>query len=244
MSNVLIFGATSTIAAEAARIYAGRGDRLLLVGRDPDKLAALQKEFATAESIQADLNDLNGAANLVKHCVSRLDPIDTVLIAHGYLGDQIRSENDWSEAELILRTNFLSAVSLLIPLAQHFEAQGHGRIGVITSVAGERGRPRNYTYGAAKGALGVYLEGLRSRLQSKRITVTTLKLGPVDTPMTRDHEKHALFGKPPAIAADIVKATDRGIPIAFVPWFWRPIMAGVRATPETVFQKLPFLSGR
>jgi len=167
-----------------------------------------------------------------------------VLIAHGYLGDQLQSENEWGEAELILRTNFLSAVALLIPLAQHLESIGHGRIGVITSVAGERGRPRNYTYGAAKGALSLYLEGLRTRLQPKRITVTTLKLGPVDTPMTRDHKKHALFGKPAAIAAGIVKAIDKGEATAFVPWFWRPIMAGVRATPEAVFQKLPFLSGR
>jgi len=244
MSNVLILGATSTIAAEAARIYAGRGDRLLLVGRDPDKLAALQKELSTADTLKADLNELDAAAKLASECVSRLNTIDIVLIAHGYLGDQLRSESEWSEAELILRTNFLSAISLLIPLAQHLESQGHGRIGVITSVAGERGRPRNYTYGAAKGALGVYLEGLRSRLQGRQISVTTLKLGPVDTPMTHDHEKHALFGKPPAIAADIVKAIDRGAATAFVPWFWRPIMAGVRATPESVFQKLPFLSGR
>ncbi|MDZ4697193.1 MAG: SDR family NAD(P)-dependent oxidoreductase [Deltaproteobacteria bacterium] len=244
MSNILILGATSAIAAEAARIYAARGDRLLLVGRDPEKLAALQHSHPAAEIIKADLNDLNDAASLVKECVSRFRPVDTVLIAHGYLGDQLQSENEWGEAELILRTNFLSAVALLIPLAQHLESIGHGRIGVITSVAGERGRPRNYTYGAAKGALSLYLEGLRTRLQPKRITVTTLKLGPVDTPMTRDHKKHALFGKPAAIAAGIVKAIDKGEATAFVPWFWRPIMAGVRATPEAVFQKLPFLSGR
>ncbi len=244
MSNVLILGATSAIAAEAAHLYSKRGDRLLLVGRDPEKLAALQRDNVGAEIIKADLNDLNNVPSLVNECVSRLSPVDTVLIAHGYLGDQHRSESEWSEAELILRTNFLSAVALLIPLAQHLESQGHGRIGVITSVAGERGRPRNYTYGAAKGALSLYLEGLRTRLHPKRITVTTLKLGPVDTPMTRDHKKHALFGKPSAIAADIVKAVDDGKATAFVPWFWGPIMAGVRATPEALFQKLPFLSGR
>jgi decaprenylphospho-beta-D-erythro-pentofuranosid-2-ulose 2-reductase len=244
MSNVLILGATSAIAAEAARIHTDRGDRLLLVGRDPEKLVALQRDNTGAEIIKADLNDLNNAASLVKECVSRLSPIDTVLIAHGYLGDQIRSESEWDEAELILRTNFLSAVALLIPLAQQLESQGYGRIGVITSVAGERGRPRNYTYGAAKGALSLYLEGLRTRLHPKRITVTTLKLGPVDTPMTRDHKKHALFGKPATIAADIVRAVDNGAATAYVPWFWGPIMAGVRATPEALFQKLPFLSGR
>jgi decaprenylphospho-beta-D-erythro-pentofuranosid-2-ulose 2-reductase len=124
------------------------------------------------------------------------------------------------------------------------EAARQGRIGVITSVAAERGRPRNYTYGAAKGALNVYLQGLRSRLYSAGVSVTTLKLGPVDTPMTHDHAKHALFGKPEGVARSIVRAIDAGIPEAYVPSFWRAIMPVVRGTPEALFQRFPFLSGR
>jgi hypothetical protein len=71
-----------------------------------------------------------------------------------------------------------------------------------------------------------------------------LKLGPVDSPMTRDHKKHALFGKPSKVAGDIVRAIDAGASEAFVPSFWSLIMPVVRSTPEAVFQKLPFLSGR
>ena len=67
---------------------------------------------------------------------------------------------------------------------------------MITSVAGDRGRPRNYTYGAAKSATTTYLEGVRSRLYRAGVTVHDLRLGPVDTPMTRDHPKNALFGEP------------------------------------------------
>ena len=115
---------------------------------------------------------------------------------------------------------------------------------MITSVAGDRGRPRNYTYGAAKGALNVYLQGLRTRLFPAGVSVTTLKLGPVDSPMTRDHEKHALFGKPKTVARGILRALDARVPEAYVPSFWRLIMPVVKHTPERLFQLLPFLSGR
>ncbi|HEY1534399.1 MAG TPA: SDR family NAD(P)-dependent oxidoreductase, partial [Polyangiaceae bacterium] len=120
----------------------------------------------------------------------------------------------------------------------------NGCIGVITSVAGDRGRPRNYTYGAAKGALNIYLQGLRTRLYAAGVAVTTLKLGPVDTPMTRAHKKHALFGKPKSVARSIVRALDARVPEAYVPSFWGATMPIVKNTPEWLFQRLPFLSGR
>jgi len=133
------------------------------------------------------------------------------LIAHGDLGDQLASERSFTDAEKTLRVNFTSVVSLLIPIANHLEQAKSGRLGVITSVAGDRGRPRNYTYGAAKGALNIYLQGLRTRLYASGVRVTTLKLGPVDTPMTREHEKHALFGKPKSVARSILRI-GRGRP--------------------------------
>jgi short-subunit dehydrogenase len=246
MDHVLIFGATSAIAAEVAAIHAARGDRLHLVGRNAEKLARVAERCrdASVTTRSADLADLDQNEALVRECFAALGRVDAVLIAHGDLGDQLATERSFDEAEPVLRANFTSPVSLLIPVANALEAARSGRIGVITSVAGDRGRPRNYTYGAAKGALNVYLQGLRTRLYPAGVSVTTLKLGPVDTPMTRDHAKHALFGKPPAVARDIVRAMDRGVPEAYVPSFWRAIMPVVKNTPESVFQRLSFLSGR
>lgn len=246
MDHVLIFGATSAIAAEVAALHAARGDRLHLVGRNPLKLARVAERCrgATVTTTSADLAVLDANEALVRSCFAELGRVDAVLVAHGDLGDQLATERSFSEAEAVLRANFTSPVSLLIPVANALEAARSGRIGVITSVAGDRGRPRNYTYGAAKGALNVYLQGLRTRLYPAGVSVTTLKLGPVDTPMTREHSKHVLFGKPPAVARDIVRAMDRGVPEAYVPSFWRAIMPLVKNTPESVFQRLPFLSGR
>jgi short-subunit dehydrogenase len=247
MEHVLILGATSAIAAEAAHIWAHRGDRLHLVGRKAGKLADVARRCGGGTRVTtsvADFADLDRNEALVRASIAELGRIDSVLIAHGDLGDQLATERSFADAEAVLRANFLSVVSLLIPLANAMEEAKHGRIGVITSVAGDRGRPRNYTYGAAKGALGVYLQGLRTRLYPARVSVTTLKLGPVDSPMTRDHAKHVLFGKPRPVAQSIVRAIDAGEAEAYVPSFWRVIMPVVRNTPERVFQRLGFLSGR
>ena len=246
MQRVLIFGATSTIATEVAQLHARRGDRIHLVGRNKEKLAAtasLCREVQTTTQ-SADFCDLAHNENVVDTAVGALGGVDAVLIAHGDLGDQPASERTFADAQSILVSNFTSVVSLLIPLANILERERSGRIGVISSVAGDRGRPRNYTYGAAKGALNVYLQGLRTRLYGANVSVTTLKLGPVDTPMTQDHAKHALFGKPARVAKDIVSAMDARVAEAYVPSFWGAIMPVVRSTPEALFQKLTFLSGR
>jgi decaprenylphospho-beta-D-erythro-pentofuranosid-2-ulose 2-reductase len=244
--HVLIFGATSAVATEAALLFAERGDRLHLVGRNPDKLADVARRCATTRvSVQsADFSELDRNEAVVQQAIAALGRLDIVLIAHGDLGDQLASERSFTDAERTLRVNFMSVVSLLIPLANHMAAAKSGCIGVITSVAGDRGRPRNYTYGAAKGALNIYLQGVRTRLYASGVAVTTLKLGPVDTPMTRDHKKHALFGKPKSVARSIVRALDARVPEAYVPSFWGATMPIVKNTPEWLFQRLPFLSGR
>jgi short-subunit dehydrogenase len=246
-SRVAIFGATSAIAAEVARLYASRGARLFLAGRDPAKLRALvaARAGAVAGWREVDLTVPGAAGGAVAAALEALGGgMDVAVIAHGWLGDQIASERDIGEAERIIDTNFVSVVALLVPLANHFEAAGAGHIAVMSSVAGERGRPRNYTYGAAKGALNLYLQGIRTRLWSRGVRVHTLKLGPVDTPMTATHEKTMLFSRADRVAADIIDVIDSGRAEAYVPWYWRGIMAVVRNLPERVLQRLPALSGR
>jgi decaprenylphospho-beta-D-erythro-pentofuranosid-2-ulose 2-reductase len=246
-ARVLIFGATSAIAGEVARLYAARGARLHLVGRNAEKLAALAATLPAGQvtSQIADFAKLAEGEDVVRAALAALGGgVDVALIAHGELGDQLETERSIAAAEASFVANFTSVVALLIPLANHLEAARAGRLGVLSSVAGERGRPRNYTYGAAKGALNVYLQGLRSRLHPAGVTVTTVKLGPVDTPMTRDHKKTALFAKPEAVARGIVAALDAGAAEVYVPRLWALIMPIVRIVPERLFQLMPFLAGR
>jgi len=243
--NVLILGATSTVAADVARIYRSRGARLYLVARSQAKLAALSRELGASVLGETCVDFLDTTATLtaLRFALDRVGVVDVALIAQGDLGNQLESEVDFAEAERQLLVNYVSAVAQLTVLGPFFEAQGRGTIAVISSVAGERGRPRNYTYGSAKGGLTIYLQGLRSRLWPN-VTVTTIKLGPVDTPMTSHHEKNASFVSSERAAHDIVRAITRRRGEVFVPGFWRFVMLVVRCLPERLFQRMAFLSGR
>jgi decaprenylphospho-beta-D-erythro-pentofuranosid-2-ulose 2-reductase len=248
VANVLVVGATSAIAQEIARVYAARGDRLFLLGRDETKLGSLAEGLGRGlvGSESANFDDLGGNEARVERALATLGSIDVAVIAHGWLGDQIESEAFASHAAAVITTNFTSVVSFVVPLVNYFEAQRRGSLVVLSSVAGDRGRPRNYTYGAAKGALTLYLQGVRSRLfqSAREVRVVTIRLGPVDTPMTRDHAKNALFGEPRAVARAIVHSARRGPQDVYVPWYWQPIMAAVRGLPERIFQRFGFLAGR
>ena len=73
------------------------------------------------------------------------------------------------------------------------EKQKNGTIAVITSVAGDKGRQSNYVYGSAKGAISIFLEGLRQRLQKSGVHVLTIKPGWINTPLTSSFKKKSQF---------------------------------------------------
>lgn len=244
--RTLILGANSAIAAEVAALCAARGDRLWLVARDAAKLRVLVASLGNAVvgHETADFEQFDRAAGIVQRAITGLGGCDRALIAHGWLGDQLQSERDVAYARRIVDVNFTSAVALLLPLAAHFEQQGHGHLAAITSVAGERGRPRNYTYGASKRALGCYLEGLRSRLWRSGVRVHDIKLGPTATPMSEGHPQNFLWGEKRAVARGIVAAMEGRRLAVYLPKSWRLVMAIVRVMPEWLFQRFAFLAGR
>lgn len=243
MAKVLILGATSAIAQATARLWASRGDKLLLAARSAERLEAVAADLRVrgagqVETWVADLSDTSRHPELVQAALDRLGGLDTVLLAYGTLGDQKQCEQDFAAAQKELQTNFVSAVSLLTLLANDLEARGRGTIAVISSVAGDRGRQSNYVYGSAKAALTAFTSGLRNRLFRAGVGVVTIKPGFVDTPMTAAFPKNPLFVGPDRIAHGIVRAVDRQTPVVYLPWFWRWIMWVIRSVPESVFRRL------
>jgi short-subunit dehydrogenase len=169
---------------------------------------------------------------------AQLGGIDAALIAHGTLSDQAACQGSVDLLMQEFATNALSVMALCTHLANRFEAQRHGVIAVISSVAGDRGRQSNYVYGAAKAAVTAFTSGLRQRLYPQGISVVTIKPGFVATPMTAAFKKGLLWASPQAVATSIVRAMDRGTPVVYAPWFWRPIMWVVRSVPEFIFRRL------
>jgi short-subunit dehydrogenase len=243
MKKILIIGATSAIAQEAARHFAAAGDGLFLVARDPAKLEAVAGDLkargaSLVESFEMDVNDLARHPLIIHEAEEILGGLDVALVAHGTLPEQKACEASFEKTEQELKTNFLSTVSLLTELANNFEKKKAGAIAVITSVAGDRGRPSNYVYGTAKGATSIFLSGLRARLAKSSVAVVDIRLGFVDTPMTASVKKNFLFASPDTIGRGIYKAILKKKDTVYLPWFWRWIMAVVRTIPEPLFKKM------
>lgn len=241
--RVLAIGATSAIAEATLRLFAEQHAAFFLIGRNPRNLAAVRDDLltrgaASATIYTADLDDTAAHPAMLAYAVTALSGIDLALVAHGVLGDQPAGEKDYSAAEPVLRTNFLSPVSLVGWLANYFEAERRGTIAVISSVAGDRGRKSNYLYGASKGGLNVFLDGVRNRIDRAGVHVLTIKPGFVATPMTAHLSRNAVFAEPAQVARHIVRAIDRRRDIAYVPPFWGLIMFMVRNIPRRVFKKM------
>jgi short-subunit dehydrogenase len=164
--------------------------------------------------------------------------MDVVLIAHGTLPDQKACEASFEHTRREFETNALSVMSLLTHVANYFEREKRGTIAVIASVAGDRGRQSNYVYGTAKGAVSLFMQGLRNRLAPAGVHVLTIKPGFVDTPMTSEFKKGLLWAQPDRVARDIQRAIEKKKDIAYVPPFWRYIMWVIGAIPEFVFKRL------
>ncbi len=243
MQNILIVGATSAIAEATARRWAARGDALYLVARNREKLEAIAADLRVRGANRVacftmDARKIDEHATMLTAAAAALGEIDVVLIAHGSLPDQDACAASVALTIAEIETNALSVIALATLVAQIFERRGKGSLAVIGSVAGDRGRQSNYVYGAAKGMVSLFLQGLRNRLHKRGIHVLTIKPGFVDTPMTAAFTKGALWVKPDAIAAGIVDAVERKRDEVYLPRFWALIMFIVRHVPEAVFKRL------
>lgn len=244
MKKILIIGATSAIAEATARLWAAEGHALYLLGRNEERLATIAADLTirgvkTVRYAALDLNDSARHVAVLDTATAVLQGLDIALIAHGTLGDQTASERDFEVTLQQLNTNAISVISLLTHLANRFEVQKHGSIAVIGSVAGDRGRQSNYVYGTAKGAIAIFMQGLRNRLDKSGIQVLTIKPGFVDTPMTMAiTKKGPLWATPETIAKSIVAGIEKKRNVIYAPWYWVGIMAMIRIVPENLFKRL------
>ncbi|MEM6347366.1 MAG: SDR family oxidoreductase [Bacteroidota bacterium] len=239
--KVLILGATSDIARAIAHQHAQAGSTLLLAGRNTAELEKDAQDIRLRYQAKVEVAAFDAQA-YASHAAfwQALSPQpDWVYLVFGYMGEQERVQQDWTEAEQTLAVNFVGAVSILERVAQSFEERGSGTIVGVSSVAGERGRASNYLYGSAKAGLTAYLSGLRNRLAKQGVHVLTVKPGFVRTAMTAGMDlPPVITAEPEKVAKDIIKAARRKKNVIYTLWMWRYIMLIIRNIPEGIFKKL------
>jgi len=243
--KLLLLGATSPIARLLAMRFAAEGSSVYLAARDAGEAARIASDMsirtgAVVLSGTFDAVDFASHASLVARAADELGGLDGVVLCFGTLGDEDAAQIDPDAALATIHQNFTGAVSILTLAARRLEEQKRGFMIVIGSVAGERGRARNYVYGAAKGGLHTFAQGLRGRMARAGVHVMTVKLGTVDTRMTWGREGTLLTVSPERAANAIYAAYQRKAEVVYVPWFWRPIMGIVKLIPERIFKRTSF----
>jgi len=221
---------------------ARRGFDVILAGRDLDDLerSAADIRISTGQSASVlafDAMALESHARFASEVAARSDILNVALL-FGLMPAQADMDRDPSLAAECVTSSFTGAVSVLQSLAPYLEEKGAGIVVAFGSVAGDRGRLKNYVYGGAKAGLHAYLSGLRNRLRRKGIHVMTVKPGFVDTAMTWGMPGMFLVARPEDVARACLTAAEKSRDVLYVPWFWRWIMTVICAIPERVFKRL------
>lgn len=241
--SIAVVGATSLIAQHCVRLWLGEGPaQVTLAGRDAARLetvaADLRVRFPRSafETLAFDLLDPAAIERSVEQmCAAHVPAI--VLIAHGVLPDQAECQASVQHATDALVVNAVSPALFAEAFVHRLEKAGGGTLVVLGSVAGDRGRRKNYVYGAAKALVDRYCEGLQHRLADGPVKVVLAKPGPTDTPMTA-HLPKAGLASAESVAQGIVRGAKLGRPVVYAPSKWRWIMLVIRHLPRFVFNKL------
>lgn len=240
---VLLLGAKSDIARALAAAFAERGHPIQLAGRD---LAALERDaadLALRHSVPVSVHRFDATApDSFETFFDALPAVPRVVVsAVGLMGDQEADAADPARVALIVASNMTGPACALEIAARRLDAlDGPAAVIGISSVAGDRGRARNYVYGSAKAGFTAYLSGLRQKYARRPLQVMTVRPGFVATAMTKGMDLPvALTTTPERLAAGILRALDRGRPVHVDP-IWRLIMGIITHLPERIFMRTRF----
>jgi NAD(P)-dependent dehydrogenase (short-subunit alcohol dehydrogenase family) len=244
--NVVVVGATSGIARPLARRLVARGWNLVITGRDSSRLESVAADLrirggGAVAMLLLDPTDVRAVSGLFGDATALVGgPIDGIIVCHGSLPDESGPLLDVEQTRDAIDASFTSAAMVLAAAAQALEDRSGAFLVAISSVAGDRGRQSNYTYGAAKAGLTAYLAGLRNRLHPRNVTVLTVKPGIVRTPMTEGlaAADSPLAADAETVARDIERAILQRRDVLYTPWFWWPVMTIICGIPEAIFKRL------
>ncbi|QES07950.1 decaprenylphospho-beta-D-erythro-pentofuranosid-2-ulose 2-reductase [Streptomyces venezuelae] len=241
--SLLVLGGASEIGlATARRLIARRTRTVWLAGRPSPALTAaadsLRALGADVRTVPFDALDTEAHEERLGKIFTEGD-IDMVLLAFGILGDQARDESDPVAAVRVAQTNYTGAVSAGLVCAGALQAQGHGSLVVLSSVAGERARRADFIYGSSKAGLDAFAQGLGDALHGTGVHVMVVRPGFVRSKMTAGLAEAPLATTPEAVAGAIELGLRRRSETVWVPGALRMVMAAVRHVPRPLFRRLP-----
>ena len=246
--KTVILGATKGMGRALARQLAARGDAICLLGRDASDLERSARDIEVRAGRPAgsvgtavcDLESPDGFSPALDAAEAALGGLDTVIVTAGMFATQDQLENDPMLARRLLTADFANTVVFCEEARRRLLARGGGALCAFSSVAGERGRKPVILYGSAKAGLTRYLEGLDHKFRAQGLRVICVKPGFVRTAMTEGLKAPPFAGEPEGVAAQVIRAIDRGRPVVYAPGIWALVMLAIRMLPRFVMRRIGF----
>ena len=243
--SVVVLGGTSDIARSLVELAARpRCRSLVLAGRDAVRLEAAAGSFrstvAHVEVVPFDATEPANAEKAVAACFDAAgEAVDLVVLAVGDLGEPEGDEDSPERVAHMLTVNATWPAAALTAAAAHLRAQGHGRIVVLSSVAGYRVRRANFVYGSAKAGLDAYAVGLGEALRDSGASVHVVRPGFVRTKMTEGRPVVPFAVGPERVASDVMRGLERGQAVIWSPPLLRWVFPALRLLPQSLWRRLP-----
>jgi decaprenylphospho-beta-D-erythro-pentofuranosid-2-ulose 2-reductase len=246
VQTVLVLGGASEIGvAIAGRLAGPRQATVILAGRHDTTLQAAASRVQAAgagrvETLRFDADDTNSHDEVVRAAAQLAGAdLDVVVLAFGLLGDQAADAAGGDGAVEVARTNYVGTVSAGLATARILQAQGHGTIIVLSSVAGVRVRQANFIYGSSKAGVDGFAQGLGDALSGTGVRVLIVRPGFVLTSMTSGRQAAPMATTAEAVADATAGALAAGREEVWVPARLRLIFSVLRHVPRVVWRRLP-----
>ncbi|MCA8958316.1 MAG: SDR family NAD(P)-dependent oxidoreductase [Planctomycetes bacterium] len=242
----IVVGASSGIGESLARRLAAEGGKVALLARRGPEVERIAKEInqqcgaTRALGVAHDVTDWSAVDGLWGRVESELGQVDALYYAAGILEPVEGDEFDTAKDKRHFDINTLGSVAWVNAAARRFGPRGAGTIVGISSVAQDRGRIGRPAYNASKAGMDTHLEAVRNRLWRKGVTVTTVRPGFVQTPMTEGVQGMFWVISADRAAELTIAAGRKRKAVTYIPWRWRPMMGVIRSIPSFVFRKLNF----
>jgi short-subunit dehydrogenase len=237
----LVTGASSGIGEATADALAAAGTRLVLSGRDPDRLAAVAAR-TDATAVSVNLADPDGPDQLAAAALAAAGRVDLLVSNAGAGWAGPIGELDAGQAADLVKLNLLAPIQLARRLAPAMAERGYGRLIFVSSIAGATGVRHEAAYAATKAGLNNLAESLSYELAGQGVGVTLVLPGVVDT---------AFFGRrgrpydrrwpppirPDRVAAAIAEAARRDRDVVYVPG-WLRVPAWLHGVAPGAYRRL------
>ena len=184
--TILITGATSGIGLACARKFAENGDRLILTGRNEQRLAEIKKELTEKGTevltLAFDVRDREKAEKYIAELPTEWQTIDVLVNNAGLaLGLEPEYEGNLDDWETMIDTNIKGLLTMTRLIVPGMIERNSGHVINVGSVAGDAAYAGGNVYCATKAAVKALSDGLRIDVANTAVRVTNLKPGLVET---------------------------------------------------------------